>query len=71
MSASSREPNRSSSAVCWFGERSSFMGFWRWRGAKRTNKVSGWARRSTSRAVHWAKLVLKICVPEPSVNTLI
>src|SRR6266699_3671099 len=46
------------------------MGFWRWRGAKRTSNVSGWARRRASRAVHCAKVVLKICVPEPSVNIL-
>ena len=42
----------------------------RWRGAKRTSNVSGWARRKVSRAAHCAKVVLKIWVPEPSVSSL-
>ena len=55
MSASTSEPAGSSSAFGRVPDSNSFIGFCRWRGAKRTSKVSGWARRRVSRAAHCAK----------------
>lgn len=60
----------SSSALAGLAESNSFIGLSRCREAKRTSKVSDGARRRTSRAVHWANVVLEICVPEPSVRIL-